>query len=45
MKIPEGQGTYIYEDGYTAWYYGLSFRELRNEIRIHGKVIRYIPGR
>ena len=45
MKMPKGQGTYTYEDGYTVWYYGLSFAELRDEIRKHGKVVSYIPGR
>lgn len=44
MKMPKGQGTYTYADGYTAWYHGLSAQELKNEIRIHGKVVSYKPG-
>jgi len=44
MKAPKGQGTYIFTDGYEVWFYGLSAAELRNEVRKHGKVVRFIPG-
>ena len=44
MKAPKTQGTYTFEDGYTVWFYGLSAAEKKNEIRKHGKIVRFIPG-
>lgn len=44
MKTPKGQGTYIFEDGYEVWFYGLSANEKKAEIRMHGKIVRFIPG-
>jgi len=37
------RGTYIFEDGYEVWFYGLSARERANEVRKHGKIVRFIP--
>lgn len=37
------RGTYIFEDGYTVWFHGLSAREKMIEVRKHGKVVRFIP--
>lgn len=42
-KVPTGQGYYTYEDGYEHWVYGMSAIEKRNEIRKHGKIVKYIP--
>ncbi len=36
------RGTYIFADGYKAWFNGLSAQERRNEERKHGKVVRFI---
>lgn len=44
VKTMKTQGTYIFADGYTAWFHGLSAAEKRNEERKHGKVVRFIPG-
>ena len=44
MKTPNTQGTYIFADGYTAWFYGLSATEKKIEIRKHGKIVKFIPG-
>lgn len=44
MKMPKGQGWYTYEDGYQHWVNGMSAAELRNEVRKHGKVVKYVPG-
>lgn len=35
------QGWYYFEDGYSAWYNGLSASELRREVAKHGKVVRF----
>lgn len=37
-------GWYTYEDGYTHWVNGMSAAEQRNEVRKHGKVVRFVPG-
>lgn len=38
------QGWYYFEDGYVAWFYGLSAREKANEIRKHGKIVKFNPA-
>ena len=37
------RGWYIFEDGAEIWFYGLSAQEKANEIREHGKIIKFIP--
>lgn len=37
------QGIYHFEDGTWAWFYGLSAQEKRNEVRKHGKVVKFEP--
>lgn len=44
MKTPKTQGTYTFADGYVCWYYGLSATEKKIEIRIHGPIIKFVPG-
>lgn len=39
------QGWYLFEDGTYVWFYGLSVREKTAEIRKHGKIVRFIPGK
>lgn len=36
------QGWYTFEDGYVAWFHGLSAREKANEIRKHGRIVKFI---
>lgn len=36
-------GWYIFADGYRAWFHGLSANEKKNEIRIHGAIIKFTP--
>lgn len=37
------RGFYLFEDGTYCWFNGLSGAEKRNEIRKHGKIIRFEP--
>lgn len=37
------QGWYWFEDGSVAWFHGLSAREKANEIRQHGKIVKFLP--
>lgn len=37
------KGWYTFEDGYQAWFNGLSGTEKRIEIRKHGKIVRFEP--
>lgn len=39
------RGWYTFEDGYTAWFSGLSAWEKKQEIREHGKIVRFQPTR
>lgn len=43
MARTHTQGYYWFEDGTTAWFNGLSKREKDNEIRQHGKIIKFVP--
>jgi hypothetical protein len=36
-------GYYFFEDGCQMWVGGMSATEKRNNIRIHGRIIRFIP--
>lgn len=36
-------GWYTFEDGYSAWYHGVSKAELMKEIKKHGKVVDFKP--
>ena len=38
------RGWYIFEDGFEAWYNGLSAREKKNLIMKHGKIVRFFPN-
>lgn len=35
-------GWYIFEDGFRAWFHGMSKSELKRETIKHGKLIRFI---
>lgn len=37
------QGWYWFEDGYMAWFHGLSKHERDNEILRHGCIVRFMP--
>lgn len=37
------RGWYIYQDGYKAWYNGMSKNEKAWEELKHGKIIQFIP--
>ena len=37
------RGWYWFEDGTQAWFHGLSAREKANEIRQHGKIVKFLP--
>lgn len=40
-----GRGFYFeFEDGYTGWVLGFSAQEKRNEIRKHGKLVKWIAA-
>ena len=41
MSRMKKAGWYTFEDGYTAWYSGLSKQELAVEIRKHGKLVKF----
>lgn len=43
MARKHTQGEYWFEDGTWAWFFGLSPHEKANEIRKHGKIIRFKP--
>ncbi len=43
MAKNKTRGWYIFEDGYTCWYHGLSASERKMEIRKHGKIIKFSP--
>lgn len=43
MAKNKTRGWYTYEDGFEHWVNGLSAVEKRNLIRIHGKIVRFIP--
>ena len=42
MKTPASRGWYIFEDGYQCWFSGLNGTEKKEEIRRHGKIMRFI---
>lgn len=37
------RGWYLFEDGYEAWYNGMSASEKKREIFKHGKIVRFTP--
>lgn len=37
------QGWYLFEDGTEQWFFGLSRHEKANEVRKHGRIIRFTP--
>ena len=37
------QGWYLFEDGYYAWFHGMSGAEKRAEIRQHGAIVKFTP--
>ena len=41
-KTDKTRGWYTFADGYEMWVFGLSATEKRNEIRKHGKIVRFI---
>jgi len=41
-KHDKTRGWYTYEDGFEHWVFGMSAAEKRNEIRKHGKIVRFI---
>ena len=41
MKTVKTRGFYLFEDGYYAWFAGLSGTEKKIEIHKHGKIIRF----
>lgn len=43
MARTKTRGQYWFEDGTWCWFNGLSAREKENEIRKHGRIIRFIP--
>ena len=38
------RGWYFFEDGTEVWFNGFSAREKANEVRKHGRVVRFIPN-
>lgn len=38
--MAKNSGWYVFEDGYTCWYAGISKNELAWEIAKHGKLVR-----
>lgn len=42
-KHPKTQGIYVFADGYTCWFHGLSAEEKRVEIFKHGAIVRFTP--
>ena len=43
MAKSKTRGWYVFADGYTCWYYGLSASEKKMLIREHGQIIRFTP--
>ena len=41
-KHDKTRGWYTYEDGFEHWVFGMSAAEKRNEIRKHGKIVRFV---
>ena len=41
-KHDKTRGWYTYEDGFGHWVLGMSAAEKRNEIRKHGKIVRFV---
>ena len=37
------RGWYWFADGTQAWFNGLSAAEKRNEVRLHGAILRFVP--
>jgi hypothetical protein len=45
MKKNTTCGTYYFEDGYIAWFFGLSTAERRQEERKHGRILMFLPDK
>lgn len=43
MARKKTMGWYTFEDGYVAWFHGLSTTEKAWEIKKHGRIILFIP--
>ena len=43
MARTHTQGYYLFEDGFYAWYHGMSAQEKKLEIWKHGKIIQFKP--
>ncbi len=43
MAKSKTRGWYVFEDGYTCWYHGLSAQEKKIEILKHGKIVKFAP--
>ena len=37
------RGWYLFTDGYEVWVNGYSAVEKKNEIRLHGPIVRFVP--
>lgn len=37
------QGWYVFADGYTCWFHGLSASERKMVVREHGAIVRFTP--
>lgn len=42
--MSKNAGWYTFEDGYTTWRNGMSASERKYEIRMHGRIVRFIAG-
>lgn len=43
MARKNTKGWYTFEDGYVAWFHGLSAQEKKIEIFHHGKIVKFVP--
>ena len=43
MARSKTRGWYVFADGYTCWYHGLSAVEKKYEIMEHGAIVKFVP--
>ena len=43
MARSKTRGWYVFADGYTCWYHGLSAREKKYAIMEHGEIVKFSP--
>jgi hypothetical protein len=43
MARSKTRGWYVFADGYTCWYHGLSGAEKKMAVREHGAIVRFTP--